>query len=114
MKTTEIILAFLLLATSTLVGGESKTAPPAEEQALRRRIAAGEARYEALLTTRWRRQEGRLKRIADRWVAEEGVPRTVADAALKRLQTQFRQKGSVNPGQLEKEMLQWALNKLTE
>ncbi|MCK5803841.1 MAG: hypothetical protein KAI66_13455 [Lentisphaeria bacterium] len=114
MKTTGKILAILLLSMSPLLAGESKGADSAEEQALRRRIAAGQARYEALLATRWGRQEARLKKVADRWVTEENVPRAVADAALKRMQTRFRQKGSADQSKLEKELLQWALNKLVE
>lgn len=108
-----------LLALARFYAGESTddgvlSADPAEERPLLRRIAAGRARYETLLATRWQRQEGRLKKVADRWVAQENVPRAVADAAMKCMQTRFRQRGSVDPSQLEKELLEWALNKLTE
>ncbi|MBT4821983.1 MAG: hypothetical protein HN742_31905 [Lentisphaerae bacterium] len=89
-------------------------ADSAEDEALHRRIAAGRTRFETLLAARWERQEGRLKEVAERWVTKEGVPRPVADAALQRMQAQFRRKGSVDPSQLEKELLAWALNKLVK
>jgi len=108
------LLALARFYAGEKIDAETLPAESAEERALLRRIAAGRARYETLLATRWQRQEARLKTIADRWVAQEGVPRAVADAAMERTQTRFRLEGSATPGQLEKELLKWALNKLTE